>query len=277
MRLQKFGFYGMRSNRVPLSRFFLILISIGLLSSLVGCTSTPDAPQEEAKVEVVAPLKTTDDKPVVEGAETQEVNTAIKCDGKIDEDGKIIENSGLTPEREDDCDKIVNIPYFQSSADSPESGSIYYRESEGAPVIMIHDHYTPSPSFWYIGSGPRTVIMPYNMMYSSGRPVIQGSRPVIATFANTATVSRTPVNVTNGRATVTPVKSTASFSAPLTSTSINGGKVTAAHITSSSSKVSVPSSSVTTSSRAPSSRSSVSSSAGRGVSAGHGSSGSTGG
>jgi hypothetical protein len=195
----------------------------------------------------------------------------VQCDGEIDKDGKIVENSGKTAEREDDCDKITNVPYYQPDPEVPGSGSISYREADGGPVIVIHDHYIPSPSFWYIGSGPRTVIMPYSMMYSSGRPVIQGSRPVMATVANTATVSRTPISVTSGRATVTPIKSSATFSAPLTSTSISGGKVTASHVTSSATKVSAPSSHVTTSSRSSASRASVSSSsAGRGVSAGHG-------
>ncbi len=267
MRLSQRGF-NLRSNRVPLSRVFLILIGFGLLSGFLQACSPSTETQVEQNIESSAPLTTSGGKLMVEGSSTDEVNSAIQCDGEVDENGATKPGTTTTPDTSDDCSTISGVPYFQPDPESAGSGTILYRESPGSNVIVVHDHYTPSPSFWYFGGSSRTVIMPSSMMYSGGQPVFQGSRAVLSSTPNTPTVARTPIITSNGKPSVTPLKSTASFVAPITNTPISGGKLTQSHISSSSAKVSAPSSSFSSSTKSVPSRSSVRASVSRGVSVG---------
>lgn len=268
MRLQKRGF-NLRKNRIHFSRLFLILIVAGLLSSTLQACSSDDELIED-NIDTIAPITTIDGKPIKEGSETQEVNTAIQCDGEIDENGKLKPGSTKTSETSDDCDTISGVPYFQPDPEISGSGAIYYRQSPGANVIVVHDHYTPT--FWRFGGSHPSIIMPSSMMYSNGVPVIQGSYPVLATTPNNANTSRTPISFNNGKATYSPIKSNANFIAPLTNTSINGGKISASHLSATSRSVSIPRSSFTSTSRSAPSRasfgSSRSTSIGKGVSVG---------
>jgi hypothetical protein len=259
MRLLNRGF-NLYTNRIPLSRVFLVLITAGLLSSfLIACDAG------EPEIEESAPLTSSNGALVVEGSDIEEVNSAIKCDGELDENGSLKPGTTANTDQNDNCDTISGVPYFQSDPEEPDSGAIYYRESPGANIVVVHDHYTPSPSFWYVGPYSRTVIMPSSMMYSGGSPVFQGSRAVLSTATNTSTVTRTPMSLSNGRGTVIPVKSSATFVTPLTRTSINGGKISTSHISASSTKITAPASSFKSSVRSAPSRAS---SVGRGVSVG---------
>lgn len=219
--------------------------------SLVSCSQpevqveTPPSAQVEQPIETSLPIATSGGVEVKEGEDIQEINSATQCDGIVGEDGTVSNTKNEDPA--DDCNQIEGYYYQPDYQDGAETGSgnVYYRESAGSDIVMIHDNYRPpyAPSYIFVGGYQRPVYLMQPVMVSrSGSPYLQGGRPIVSTVPISSTATPTVSAGSNGKAVYTPAKTTASFKTPITSTPISGGKVTPGAITSSKAVTSVNSS-----------------------------------
>lgn len=225
MRLKKhFSQKDFSFSRILRMGSMLLVLSM-VCSLLASCEGLIEPTTEESSTveEVVAPLTDPSGATLTEGADINEVTSAVECDGRTDENGKIIPGSQRTVPTSDDCDQIKEAPYYEGGLN--DHVTVYYRTSTGQR-ILIQENYRPDPTTIYVVSGRRSVIMPYSMMYAGDRPVFQGKKPVLGSTRNTATTIRTPFTVNNGRTTVSPLKSKVNFVTPIGGGKISGGKVT---------------------------------------------------